>query len=118
MSRLPYDVTVAGESTPIDLQRQERIELRYALSRAPSGSFLKAYSFALSAYVTNLEEIEELGPKQVANRLKAVLDRGHEMQKALDNLRVTDRNYVGLFWTRKFLANKNAASESEFIRLF
>lgn len=116
MSRLPYDVSVVGELNAIVLKHHERVALRNALNMPLSDTFINAYAVALGWYVWHSKEVAVLGPGQVSNRLKTVLDRGCELLTAVDDLRGADRCYVGRFWTRKFLANEDAASENEFLK--
>lgn len=116
MSRLPYDVTVVGGLNAIALTHQERVALRNALGKSPSDFFLNAYAVALGWYVTHSSAVAELGPGQVRDRLKTVFDRGRELLTAVDDLRTADRCYVGRFWTQKFLANEDAASENECLK--
>lgn len=116
MSRLPYDVSVVGDLKPIALSHRERIDLRNALGKSPSDSFIQAYAVALDSYIRYSDEAAVLGPKQVIDRLKAVLDNGDALLKAIDDLRGADRCYIGRFWTMTFLAGKDAASENQSLK--
>lgn len=119
MARLPYDVAVFLELKPLLLTQAERVALRNALkklNKSPSDTFINAYAKALGWYVAHSKEVGVLGPGQVSNRLKTVLDRGHALLTAVDGLRDADRCYISRFWARKFLANEDAASENQFLK--
>lgn len=115
MTRLPYDVVVVGGLKPLILTQAERGAVRNALKKSPSDAVVKGYAIVLASYIAHSEEAEKLSPRKVGARLKKLLDCGRELATAIEELRTSDRCYIGRFWTRKFLADEACTSEAELL---
>jgi hypothetical protein len=113
---LPYDVSGGGGSTPILLSTREVNQLKTALGSHPSALFMQILAFGLGSYVEHRRLIAEATPQQVMERLSKVLDHGVALREALSQLKATDRNYVGEFWTKRFLSGEKACSENELLK--
>ncbi len=89
--------------------------MRRALGKTPGDAFLKVYIKAISSYVAYAAEEERVSPGKVLDRLKNVCDCGKDLFRAIEDLRLTDQCYIGKFFTRKWLQEKDAVSEDQLI---
>ncbi len=113
---LPYDVSGVGGRKPNSLSIREADQLKTALGSHPSALFMQILAFGLGNYVEHRRLIAEATPQQVMERLSKVLDHGVALREALSQLKATDRNYVGEFWTKRFLSGETACSENELMK--
>lgn len=116
-SRLPYDVSYVGGVWPdrIELTQRELADLQKAFRRQPSNIIRRAYALGLSSYVVAIGEYAKVTPAKVHARLKIVLRCGEGLRNAINNLELTDRTYIGSFWTRRFLKNLPNVSENKLL---
>lgn len=97
MSRLPYLVTAVGGIRPLELTREEIIDVRNALGKTPSDFLMLGYRFALNSFVDHSRQLVDSTPRRVMARLKKVLNAICELAPALNELRTSDKLFVARF---------------------
>lgn len=112
VSRLPYSISHVGGIQPRNLTNAERNGLKKALRHAPTAEFERDYAMAIDAYIQYARAVKNDGPGMVKRRLDSVRLAGAALLEAIDALTITDRSFVGSFFTRRFLLGKDAISDN------
>ncbi len=112
-SRLPYAISYVRGVKCADLTSLELSNLQKALRRTPGDAIRQTYAYGLDAYVFATKEYAKASPAKVYARLNSVLCCGQKLHKAIAGLTLTDKSYIGSFFTRRFLRNLPCVSENE-----
>lgn len=95
-TRLPYDVVFVGMGPrhlpPIE--GKSLIELKRALKKEPSPTFLEDMALALWGFPPNRTAVKSASPAAIQKRLKDVQNTIIKLAKAVDALKDTDRGII------------------------